>query len=643
MARTDTEGRLMGAERDIEIALCVFREANDALVIFDPRDRKVVDLNPTALRLTGFERKAALSLKISDLLSASDPNDFRRLLAACQQTGFFHSQEGFFLSRKDGPPIPVNVSVSRIHTAPEPLGLAIIRDITERKKAEAELRQARDDLESRVRERTAELAEANQAMRAEIAERLRVEAELRQAKDAAESAGRVKDRFLAVLSHELRTPLTPVLAVVSALLDGQEVSPALRPTLEMIRRSISLEARLIDDLLDVMQAGQGRLRLNPEPVDAHALIEQAIEFCRGEAVDAGVRIVVDPKARQHLVKADPTRFQQVVWNLLQNAVKCTDQGGTIVVSTSDAEGDRLVVTVADDGRGIEPDLLPVIFEPFEQGQTSLSRRVGGLGLGLSISRSIVEGHGGRLTASSEGAGRGSTFTFDLPVARAPAPARGLDQPVLIDFQRAGPRRPEHPAGGGQQGCPPLPQGDPRDERPPGLDGARPGQGPGADRPAVRHPHQRHRAARRLGPRPDEGTPRAGPRHRDQRLRGARRRPDEPGRRLRQAPDQAARVEANRGGDSRSARRLPSRAALDVSGLIGSSADGPRRRAIRPIRIVVHRRLIPNRPDLSILVGWASPTDLLAGPEVPAGGAHPTTGQQSAGFRLRASQAASRRP
>ena len=421
----------MGAERDIEIALCVFREANDALVVFDPRDRKVVDLNPTALRLTGFERKAALSLRIFDLLSAADPNDFRRLLSACQQTGFFHSQEGFFLSKKDGSTIPVNVSVSRIHTAPEPLGLALIRDISERKRAEAELRQARDDLESRVRERTAELAGANQAMRAEIAERLRVEGELRRAKEDAESAGRVKDRFLAVLSHELRTPLTPALAVVSALLDGPDVAPALRPTLEMVRRSISLEARLIDDLLDVMRAGQGKLRLNPEPVDAHALIEQAVEICRHEAVDAGVRVVVDLGARDHRAKADPTRFQQVIWNLLQNAVKCCDSGGRIVVATSDGGEDRLVVTVTDDGRGIEPNLLSLIFEPFEQGQTPLRRRLGGLGLGLSISRSIVEGHGGHLFASSEGAGRGSTFTFDLPVDRAPAEGPGRPHPPTV--------------------------------------------------------------------------------------------------------------------------------------------------------------------------------------------------------------------
>jgi PAS domain S-box-containing protein len=407
-------------ERDIEIALCVFREANDALVVFDPRDRKVVDVNPTALRLTGFERKAAIASKISDLLTSPDPKDFRRLLNACQTTGFFQPRDGFHLARSEGPPIPVNVSVSRIHTRPEPLGLAIIRDVSGRVKAEAELREARDSLETRVLERTAELARANEGLRVEIAERLRVEAELRRAQEAADSAGRVKDRFLAVLSHELRTPLTPVLAVVSALLDDPETAPDLRATLEMIRRSVSLEARLIDDLLDAMRAGRGKLRLEPDAVDALKLIDQAIEICRPEADAAGVRIVVERKALDHRIEADPTRFQQVVWNLLLNAVKCAEATGTIVVSTGDLGGNRLAVTVSDDGRGIEPDLLPRIFEPFEQGETPLLRRLHGLGLGLSICRSIVEGHGGRISATSEGAGRGSTFTFDMPLAGEPA-------------------------------------------------------------------------------------------------------------------------------------------------------------------------------------------------------------------------------
>ena len=423
-------------ERDIEIALCVFREANDALIIFDPRDRRIVEVNPTMLRLTGFERKAAAALRLGDLISSPDPNDFKRLLSACQTTGFFHSQEGFFLSRMSGPSIPVNVSVSRIHTRPDPLGLAIIRDISARKKVEQELREARDSLESRVRERTAELAQANEGLRLEILERLRFEAELRRAKEAAEAAGRVKDRFLAVLSHELRTPLTPVLAVVSALLDDPESPDHLRPTLEMIRRSISLEARLIEDLLDTTRAGQGKLRVEPEVVDALGLIGQAIEICRPESTVNGVKILVRSTAPDHRIEVDPTRFQQVVWNLVQNALKCTEGGGTIVVGTEQLGEDRLRVTVSDDGRGIDPEVLPRIFEPFEQGQTSQQRRPGGLGLGLSICRAIVEAHGGRISASSEGAGRGASFSFDVPLARVEAPKGG--EPAPADVAEAAP-------------------------------------------------------------------------------------------------------------------------------------------------------------------------------------------------------------
>ncbi|WP_435009291.1 ATP-binding protein [Tundrisphaera lichenicola] len=418
----------MGVERDVEIALCVFREANDALVVFDPHDRRIVDLNPTTLRLTGSSRKELLASKITDLLSSADPNDLRRLIAAFHQTSFFHAQEGYFLSRKIGGPLEVSVSVSRIHTSPHPLGLAMIHDVSARKKVEAELQQSRQDLEIRVQERTAELAKANRAMRSEIAERLRIEAELRQAKEAAEAAGRVKDRFLAVLSHELRTPLTPILAVASALIDDPSVPPTLRPTLEMIRRNAALEARLIDDLLDVMRAGRGEFPLNRECADLHELIGQAIEVCRSEAEQAGVRLMVDLAAPEHHTLADATRIQQVVWNLLQNAVKCTSPGGTISIR-SRSEHDRVIVSVSDDGIGIEPEIMPIIFEPFEQGRSPLRKKIGGLGLGLSIGRSIVEAHGGRLFASSEGAGRGATFTFDLPVAprpdqpTEPAPAR----------------------------------------------------------------------------------------------------------------------------------------------------------------------------------------------------------------------------
>jgi PAS domain S-box-containing protein len=386
----------MAADRDIEIALCVFREANDALVIFDPRDRKVVDLNPAALRLTGLAKKTALTLKINDLLSSTDPALFHHLLDASHRTGFFHSREGYTLARKDNPPIPVNVSVSRIHTQPEPLALAMIRDITGRMKVEEELRRAHDELESRVQERTAELL---------------------QAKEAAESAGRVKDRFLAVLSHELRTPLTPVLVVVSAMLEDPSTSHALRPTLEMIRRSVALEARLIDDLLNLSRFEQGQVRLELERIDLHALLDQAAELCEAEVETAGVHLIFKREARASMIEADPTRLLQVVCNLIQNAVKFTQEGGTITIKTADGNGRRLVVTVVDDGRGIESEALSTIFEPFEQGSPATARRHGGLGLGLSIGRSIIEAHGGTLSAASDGPGRGSSFRFDLPGAK----------------------------------------------------------------------------------------------------------------------------------------------------------------------------------------------------------------------------------
>ena len=395
----------MGREREIEIALCVFREANDALFVFDPRDRKIIDLNPAALRLTGFAKKAALRLKITDFLSSQDPNLFRNLLDASDRTGFFHSQEGYELSRLDGSPIPVNVSVSRIHISPEPLALAMIRDISGRKRVENELRRAHDDLETRVQERTVELL---------------------QAKEAAETAGRVKDRFLAVLSHELRTPLTPVLAVVSALLDDPSTSITLRPTLEMIRRSVTLEARLIDDLLDLTRFEQGSVRLDREPVDAHELLSQAVELCQAEVQAAGVRLVVEFSARAAIVEANSTRIVQVAYHLIQNSLKFTHPGGTIVVKTTDADEGRLAVTVVDDGRGIEPGALATIFEPFEQGTSSVRGRQGGLGLGLSIGRSIIEAHGGTLSAASDGPGRGSTFRFELPGARTTNPVPSLE-------------------------------------------------------------------------------------------------------------------------------------------------------------------------------------------------------------------------
>jgi signal transduction histidine kinase/ActR/RegA family two-component response regulator len=255
-----------------------------------------------------------------------------------------------------------------------------------------------------------------------FAERARAEGERalllaaeRMARTEAEKANEAKDRFLATLSHELRTPLTPVLAVLSRLeRDGRCEGAA--ADLAMIRRNVELESRLIDDLLDLTRITRGKLDLHPEVADAGKILDHVIGMCLEPEVAAGhLRLERDLAAADHRVWADPSRLTQVFWNLLNNAVKFTPTGGTIAVR-SRRGADSLVLAVEDSGVGIDPEVLPHIFGAFEQGHARSPRGIGGLGLGLSISKAIVEMHGGRLTAASAGQGRGATFTVSLPAS-----------------------------------------------------------------------------------------------------------------------------------------------------------------------------------------------------------------------------------
>jgi PAS domain S-box-containing protein len=267
----------------------------------------------------------------------------------------------------------------------------------------------------------------------DITDRKKTEEELRQAKELAEAACQAKDRFLAVLSHELRTPLTPVLIAVSSMLESNH-GLALGPTLAMIHRNIELEARLIDDLLDLSRFSRGQLRLDLEVIDMHEVIGGAIEICRDEMLISGLDVVTELGAQHHHVSADHARMMQVLWNLLRNAAKFTPQTGRLTIRTTnpseaseaaDGHSHRLVVDFEDTGIGIDPEVLPRIFDAFEQGHDDLRGRSGGLGLGLAISRSLTEALGGRLTASSRGRGQGSTFRLELtavPAKAIPAPA-----------------------------------------------------------------------------------------------------------------------------------------------------------------------------------------------------------------------------
>jgi two-component system CheB/CheR fusion protein len=261
-------------------------------------------------------------------------------------------------------------------------------------------------------------------------DRKRAEEALKAAKDSAESAraaaeqaNRAKDHFLAVLSHELRTPLTPVVMGLSMLQDRPDLDPPMRETLEMVRRNVELESRLIDDLLDVSRIAQGKIELSRSAVELCTILRRAVEVCRPDIEARRLHFGLDlGPAAPYWVEADVPRLQQAFWNLLKNAIKFTPQGGCVGIRCR-PNSEHVFVEVIDSGIGIEPEALSRIFNAFEQAERSITQQFGGLGLGLAISKSLVEMHGGRIEAYSEGQGKGATFRVRLPLcAPAGAPA-----------------------------------------------------------------------------------------------------------------------------------------------------------------------------------------------------------------------------
>jgi HAMP domain-containing protein/signal transduction histidine kinase/ActR/RegA family two-component response regulator len=220
-----------------------------------------------------------------------------------------------------------------------------------------------------------------------------------------------KDQFLAMLSHELRTPLTPVLASALALESEPELPTDIRESLQMIRRNVELEARLIDDLLDLTRIDRGKVQLNFEIVDAHTLLQSALKICQPEIDRKHLRPSLNLSAKRVHMRADPARLQQIFWNLINNAVKFTPPNGQITITTTNDSGEKLRVEIADTGMGIEPEALPKIFDAFEQGGRT---QLGGLGLGLAISKTLVEAHKGTITAQSDGRNKGSKFALVFP-------------------------------------------------------------------------------------------------------------------------------------------------------------------------------------------------------------------------------------
>ena len=250
------------------------------------------------------------------------------------------------------------------------------------------------------------------------------------AEELARSA-RAKDDFLAALSHELRTPLTPVLMTASALASDPSLPPEVREQLSMMRRNIELEARLIDDLLDLTTISRGKLNLAPVITDLHVLLGQTDEIIRSDSLGKQVQIVLRLEAQRHHVLVDPARIQQVFWNLLKNAVKFTPSGGSISVSTTNDATGQIITCVKDNGIGMSAETQPHIFNAFEQGAIAGQHRYGGLGLGLAISQAIITAHKGAIRGESEGINCGSTFFVALLTIDAPAASTSSTVPGVV--------------------------------------------------------------------------------------------------------------------------------------------------------------------------------------------------------------------
>jgi len=374
--RKQAEAALRASEEEFRT---MFELAGSAKVQIDPVTNHFVRANRKFLGMIGYSAEELVTMTLDVITHPEDRDrDMEGIVGLIAGEHQEYAAESRYI-RKDGSMVWGYFTATLIRSDDgKPLRvIAVIQDTTERKLAQLELQRA-------TRE--------------------------------AEAANAAKDQFLAVLSHELRTPLTPVLASVEVL--REELLPEeIRPFIDVIHRNIELEARLIDDLLDLTRIIKGKLRLNVEMVDVHALVQNVLDICRADISSKRLLLVVDLHAAAHHVKGDSARLQQVFWNLVQHAVKFTPEGGTVTLSSRDA-GEMVVVEIVDTGIGIEPDILPIIFNAFEQGEQSVTRRFGGLGLGLAISKSIVDMHDGAIEAQSGGRGAGAAFTVTLPTADA---------------------------------------------------------------------------------------------------------------------------------------------------------------------------------------------------------------------------------
>jgi PAS domain S-box-containing protein len=400
-------GPLMQADEQLRqntevFQLLVAAVRDYAIFMLDP-DGNVATWNAGAQRIKGYAPSEIIGRHFSTFYSEEDKQNRKpeRELEIAREKGSVED-EGWRL-RKDGSRFWANVVITAVYDETGELrGFAkVTRDITDRKVAE----------------------ETQQALLEQREARLQAEEERRHAEAsyrAAQEANRAKDEFLMTLSHELRTPMTSILGWSRMLPSLQPGDPLFQEAISSIATGAQLQARLIDDILDVSRIVSGKLRLMPEKIDVATVIKDSVDAVAPTASAKQITITTSIAPTLGDMMADPTRLQQVIWNLLSNAVKFTPREGSVLV-TARRTASHIQIAVRDTGEGIDLGFLPHIFEPFRQAESPRTRVHGGLGLGLSIVRYITEAHGGTVAAESEGPGKGTTFTVTLPVRAMNAP------------------------------------------------------------------------------------------------------------------------------------------------------------------------------------------------------------------------------
>jgi PAS domain S-box-containing protein len=428
------DGRIVGASkiaRDIsgrkqsELAqarLAAIIESADDAIITKTLKGVITSWNIGAERIFGYTPEEAVGQPVTMLIPEDrideEPGILSRLVRG-ERIDHYETVR----RRKDGTLVDISLTVSPIR-GPDGrvIGASkVARDISDRKLAE--------------RERERLLENERHARR-----------EAEEARREAEEASRLKDEFLATVSHELRTPLTAILGWAHMLRTGQLGGPEAYGVYETIERNARAQAQLVDDLLDVSRIITGKLRLDVRTVDPASFIDSAVESIRPAAEGKGLRLNKQVEPGAAFVAGDPVRLQQVVWNLLSNAVRFTPRGGSVEVRMT-RDGAHVEISVEDNGAGISPGFLPHVFDRFRQADGRITRQHGGLGLGLSIVRHLVELHGGTVRASSPGEGQGATFTVSLPLmqtraggdagaqAAAPETPRAFGRPEKLDGLR----------------------------------------------------------------------------------------------------------------------------------------------------------------------------------------------------------------